>query len=161
VAYWFGDASIIKKMLASAIYGGNEMRKNGDYADKNGKDKATGRTDQVPKDSADFRGYLNVNLSDEQKQHFDVWSQSAAPTETLAYHVADGVNIALRREKGGETFLASATQRRNDSVNAGLCVTARGREPWIAFYRLLFILALLGHSESWEAVQPIASSDRW
>lgn len=137
------------------------MGASGDYANKNGKDKPARKQVPVDKDNADFRGYINLNLSDEQKQHFDVWRESAAPFDTLDAFVADGVNLALRREKGGESFLASATQRRVDSVNAGLCVTARGRDPWTALSRLLFVLTTLGIRDSWESKQPIANPDRW
>lgn len=137
------------------------MAGKGDYARKNGVDKPTRKQGAVGKDNAEFRGYINVNLSDEQKEYYLAWSESASFWESLDAFVTDGVNIALRREKGGESFLASATQRREDSPNAGLCVTARGRDPATAFGRVLFILTYLGRSERWEDVQPLADPDRW
>lgn len=137
------------------------MAGKGDYARKNGVDKPPRKQGGMDKDNAEFRGYINVQLSDEQKAAYPQWSESASFWDVLDAQVSDGVNIALRREKGGEAFLASATQRRVDSVNAGLCVTARGRDAASAFGRVLFILAFLGHRESWEATQPIADPDRW
>jgi hypothetical protein len=75
--------------------------------------------------------------------------------------VGDGVNLSLKLDPKGGGFLASATQRRADSPNAGLVVTARGRDAATAWGRCLFCLALLGHKERWEDTQPLANPDRW
>lgn len=136
------------------------MRKD-DYERKNGVNKPTRKQGEVGKDNAEFRGYINVNLSDEEKARYSAWGQSASVWEALEFQVADGVNLSLKREKGGESFLASATQRRADSPNAGLCVTARGRDAATAWGRVLFILTILSKAERWEDTQPMADPDRW
>lgn len=138
------------------------MKRRGSYDDTDGKDKPVRKSGAVGADfDAQFRGYVNLNLTDEQKVIFEKWSASEALWETLAFQVADGVNLALRYEPKSEGFLASGTQRRGASPNAGLCVTARGREPWIAFARLLYCLAVLSRKERWEDTQPLANPDRW
>lgn len=136
------------------------MRKD-DYARKNGVDKPVRKQGSVGKDNAEFRGYINLNLSADQKAQYPAWFAGSSPWEALEAFVGDGVNIALKREKGGEGFLASATHRREDSPNAGLCVTARGRDAATAFGRVLYCLTLLGHSERWEDLQPMADPERW
>lgn len=112
-------------------------------------------------DSAEFRGYINLVLTDSEKAEWSSWSQTAAVWDALDAQVALGVNVAVRREKRGESFLASATQRDGSSVNAGLCVTARGRSAGVALTRVIFCLGILGRAEKWEDTQPIADPDRW
>lgn len=110
---------------------------------------------------AEFRGYVNVNLSDEQKANYDAWAQGQGYFETLEASVASGVNLSLKLDPKGGGYLASATQRNPASPNAGLVVTARGRDAVTAWGRVLFILTYLGHKERWEDTQPMADPDRW
>lgn len=110
---------------------------------------------------AQFRGYINVPLSDEQKQAFVRWAETDSFWMVYEGAVSDGVNIAVKVDPKSEGYVASATQRREGSPNAGLCVTARAGEPVKALLRLLYVLALLGHQERWEDTQPMADPDRW
>lgn len=110
---------------------------------------------------AQFRGYVNLNLTDEQKGVFAAWLETSALWETLEAAVADGVNLSLKLDPKGGGCLASATQRRPGSPNAGLVVTARGRDAWTAWGRVLYCLTVLGHKERWEDTQPMADPDRW
>lgn len=112
-------------------------------------------------DDAPFRGYINLNLSDEQKENFTSWFAGSSPWERLETEVSSGVNISLKRDNKSGGFIASATQRSRGSVNAGLVVTARGRTASTAWGRCLFILAILSHNPSWETTQPMADPDRW
>jgi hypothetical protein len=132
------------------------------YGEQNGKEKPARKSKQMGDGySADFRGYINVTLSPEQKAVFDEWRLSSSLWETYTASVQDGVNIAVKIDPRSEAFLASATQRREASENAGLCVTARARDPVTALERLLFVLAYLSRSERWEDIQPLADPDRW
>lgn len=136
------------------------MAKFEDYAKR--KDAGSTRKEQKDvADEAEFRGFLNVNLTDAQKSTFDKWCEGTGAWETLHGMVGNGVVVSVKTDARGGGFIASATQRRADSPNAGLCVTARAGEPPKALLRLLFTLAILGHSDRWEDVQPIASPDRW
>lgn len=111
--------------------------------------------------NAEFRGYINMSLTDDQKSTFDQWSETMSFWDVYEGAVSDGVNIAVKIDPKSEGFVASATQRRENSPNAGLCVTARAREPVKALLRLLFTLAILNHAEKWEDLQPLADPDRW
>lgn len=110
---------------------------------------------------ATFRGYINVALSDEQKEAFGKWGASSSVWEILEASVSDGVNLSLKLDPKGDGYLASATQRRVGSPNAGLVVTARGKDASTAWGRCLYILAILSHKERWEDTQPLANPDRW
>lgn len=132
------------------------------YEDKNGKNrtprKRAGASDDL---EADFRGYINLNLSAEQKANFEAWSTSASLWDVFEAQVADGVHLAVKIDRKSQGFFCSATQRRASSPNAGLVVTARAKTAVVAWGRCLFILAILSHSERWEDVQPLADPDRW
>lgn len=132
------------------------------YGSQNGVDKSPRQKGKVGASyDAPFRGYINLNLSDEQKASFEVWAASEAPWDALAGFVSDGVNLSLRIDPKSGGFLASATQRREDSPNAGLVVTARASGAAKALFRVLFCLVVLSHEERWESTQPLADPDRW
>jgi len=110
---------------------------------------------------APFIGYINLNLTDEDKARFDEWARSASVWEVLEFQVGDGVNLSLKIDPKSAGYIASATQRRVSSPNAGLVVTARARVAETALLRVLFCLALLSHAERWTDVQSVANPDRW
>lgn len=110
---------------------------------------------------ATWRGYVNVDLSAEQKREFDDWSHTTEPWDVLEEVGCAGVVVTVKVDKGGTAFMASATQRDPLSVNAGLCVTARASTAGKALFRLFYILHLLGPSTDWSAHHPVADPDRW
>lgn len=112
-------------------------------------------------DNAEFRGYINLDLTDEQKRLYSAWAASEAFWAALEGFVEAGVNISLKRERKTGGFMASATQRDPDSPNAGLCVTARGKDAATAWGRVLYCLTLLSHKEKWEDTQRMSDPDRW
>jgi len=132
-----------------------------DFGEKGKGDSAAKRGAVDKGDDAPFRGYINLNLTAEEKLAFAGWYTADVALSVLGVQVAGGVNVAVKPDPKGEGFLASATQRRRSSVNAGLCVTARAGSPELSLGRLTYILAILERSESWEETQPIADPDRW
>jgi len=132
------------------------------YADKNGKEKSVRVKGSMAKVyDAPFRGYVNLNLSPDEKSAYEKWAASSSLWEVLEASLADGVQVSLKLDPKGQGYLASATQRRSDSPNAGLVVTARGRDGGTAWGRVLYCLAILGHKERWEDTQPVSDPDRW
>lgn len=110
---------------------------------------------------ASWRGYINVNLSVQQKQQFDDWVRTGEPWDVFGEAVSSGCVVSVKFDSGTSACLASVTQRNAGHVNAGLCVTARGRSPDVALFRVLFIVAILTVEGSWEAAHPLADPDRW
>lgn len=110
---------------------------------------------------APFRGYINLSLDAAQKANYDKWAAGEGYWEALEGFTSGGVNLSLKWVPKEECFLASATQRRADSPNAGLVVTARGRAASTALGRVLYSLTILAHHERWEDTQPLADPDRW
>lgn len=109
--------------------------------------------------SSGFRGFINLDLSDGEKAEFPAWFDSQDFGETLSYYAADGVVLSVKVDSKGGGFMASATQKREGSPNAGLAVTARAASALLAMERLVYILSILG--DVWEKTQPLANGDRW
>jgi hypothetical protein len=132
------------------------------YGDQNGKDKSDRKPGEVGvRDDAEFRGYINLSLTEAERTQFDVWVEQAGFAPTLNAQCASGVNFAVKADPKSSGFLASATQRRSSSPNAGLCVTARGRDAVTALLRCVYSVAVLDRTERWEDTQPLADPDRW
>ena len=132
------------------------------YGDQNGKERSSRKPGKVAsRVDAPFRGYINVQLTPEEKLVWSSWAATPDVWDALSAQVARGVNFSVKLDPKGSNSLASATQRDGSSVNAGLCVTARGADAGVALSRVVFILGVLDREESWEATQPIADPDRW
>jgi hypothetical protein len=112
-------------------------------------------------DNAEFRGYINLPLSVEEKENWAVWSGTSDVWAVLDAQIGLGINVSVKREKGGQLFVGSATQRDPSSPNAGLVITARGQSAWVALTRVLYCLVVLSRSDRWEDTQPVADPDRW
>lgn len=110
---------------------------------------------------AAFVGYINLQLTDDEKSAFPAWFESASFWPAFSNIVEAGVNISVKIEQKSGGFLASGTQRLNASPNAGLVVTARARDASTALGRLVFSLLVLSHYERWVDRQAVADPDRW
>lgn len=133
----------------------------GAYGDGGKKGKGKAATAEGATYDAPFRGYINVNLSEDQKAGLDAWLQTDAPWRVLETMAAAGVAVAVKIDARSGGFIASGTQRNSESDNAGLCVTSRGKSAQVALWRLIYTLAYLSTSGRWEDVQPMADPDRW
>lgn len=132
-----------------------------DFGEKERKTTAAKRSSVAAGNDAAFRGYINLSLTSGEKDSYDTWATCETVMEIFGLAVADGVNIACKPDPKGQGFLASATQRREASPNAGLCVTARANEPAKALGRLMYCLGILARQEKWEDTQPVSDPDRW
>lgn len=130
----------------------SQMRKQGEGPD---------RVRRKVGGDADWRGFLNVSLTNEQKDAFEVEMQRGSLWVVFDEALLTGVHLSVKLDKDGKTFLAACTQRNSASVNAGVCVTARGRDAVTALCRVLFILSVLGLGTDWEIGHPLADPDRW
>lgn len=111
--------------------------------------------------NAEFVGYINPELTEDEKETYDAWAASEGFWEALEAFPDDGINLSLKKEPKTGGFLASGTQRRPDSPNAGFVVTARGGAASTALGRLLFTLKILSHYEKWSERQKRPAADRW
>jgi len=110
--------------------------------------------------NADFKGYINVNLSEEQRDQLPAWLEGTDISQLCKAWCATGIVLSMKLDPKTGNFMASATQRNEQSQNAGLAVTARANYPTKALHRLLYILGILGQGR-WEDVQSMADPDHW
>lgn len=110
--------------------------------------------------NAAFRGYINLNLSDEQKDLMPAWLEASDMEEEIRTWCLEGCVLSMKLDPKTGNYVASGTQRDEHNPNAGLAVTARAGHPVKALYRLLYVLSILGHA-SWQEVHPMADPDRW
>lgn len=122
--------------------------------------RAEARRAKAPK-QAEWRGYINADISEGVKAQWDDWMCTEGPWEHLQAIVETGCVVSLKLDGHSSRFLGSITQRNPDSVNAGLCVTARGSTPEKALFRAVFTVAWLGVNASWSESAPVADDDRW
>lgn len=110
---------------------------------------------------AEFAGFINLQISEEQKEAFERWADSASPWEALEAFTVDGVAFSVKWDARSSAFMGSATQRRSGSPNAGLVTTARGGTAAKALFRTIFCVTILSRAEKWTDLQPVANPDRW
>lgn len=110
--------------------------------------------------NASFNGFVNITLTEEQKTAFGDWSPSAPWVEILSDLSDDGVVFSLKKDFKGDTYMASLTQRREDSENAGLCVTARSSDAGVAMLRILYIASQILPT-AWREAEEERKEDRW
>lgn len=110
---------------------------------------------------AEWRGFVNRELTAVEKEQFDDWAHTTEPWNTLADVVGSGAHVAVKINPNGGGFLASITQRNPTHPSAGLCVTARSGEAGKAVFRALYIVFLLGVESDWGIVGGVADPDRW
>lgn len=110
---------------------------------------------------AEWRGYINVDLSPDEKAQFDEWMRGDDPWDILTEIAAAGCVVTVKTNAGSTGFMASITQRSPASVNAGLCVTARASSAGKALFRAVFLVASLGVAEDWTKGHEVADPDRW
>lgn len=131
------------------------------YGSQNGDFPVTKPRSVEEKYDAPFLGYINLPLSEEQRTAFSTWFSGSSFADSLDAFAADGINFSLKFDPKSHGFMASATQRRVGSPNAGYCVTARARDATTALGRVVFCVVILSHGERWTDVQPAADPDRW
>ena len=116
---------------------------------------------QQTSQAAEWRGFVNVDLSVAQKAQFEDWSRTGEPWGIFDAAIESGIVCTIKRDSGGSGYLASGTQRNSTSVNAGFCITARAGEPSKAWGRLMFVLHVVGVLNDWSAAGTVSDPDRW
>ena len=110
---------------------------------------------------AEWRGFINIELSQGLKEQFDDWAHTDDPWLTLEGATVSGCTLSVKPDSSGTGFLASCTQRNPQSVNAGYCLTARAGTAGKAWLRVLFILSCMGPDGEWAKEGTVSDPDRW
>lgn len=110
--------------------------------------------------NAAFVGFVNVDLTDDDKKTFSKWVEQVSFGEALQLHIDDGCVISIKVDQRSGGYSAAATQRRESSVNAGLCINMRAGEPVRALQRLIFVLSAVVGGD-WKLYAASGEDDDW
>lgn len=92
---------------------------------------------------AKFEGFVNVNLTGDEKAEFAGWVETADFAGLLSFVVEEGNVLSVKAGKEGKGFSAAVTCRWAKSTNAGWCVNMRADDPLKACWRVLFVVCVL------------------
>jgi hypothetical protein len=107
-----------------------------------------------------FRGFVNVNLTAEEKEEFHPWSEDKDLGKLLSDVCLMSYVVSVKEDKKNTCFSAAVTDRNPDSVNAGLCINMRADEPVVALWRLMYVLYAILPGD-WEKDNAKRVGDRW
>lgn len=96
--------------------------------------------DNRRKFKAEWRGYVNFRPTEEHKANFAAWSAEVDFADILRDSAAKGEKLSSYWDERNASFVASIFVRDEDSVNAGLILTARGIDPITAIYRVFYFV---------------------
>lgn len=106
---------------------------------ENGKSKAkpTPRDERAP-----FVGYVNVTLTEEDRNDFEVWAMDGdLLAETYVEALADGYQFTTKFDSGAGAYACSISTWDRNSSDAGIIYTGRSSSPGVAQSKCLFVLA--------------------
>lgn len=132
-------------------------RKNGGRADNSTKRKEGAK-------EFTFRGFVNVNLTEQEKAKFDVWAtDDELLAEALRTTVASVGKVSLSYDAFAPCYIASITVQAVGLPDRGLCVTARSADLTKAINRVLYCYWVIadGDLESQYIAKPTQYSDEW
>lgn len=92
---------------------------------------------------AEFQGFINVTLSDEEKREFVNWIPTTDLGSLLEAMLDEGNVLSVKQDKKGKGYAAAVTSRWAGSVNAGWCVNMRAGDPTTAIQRVVFVVTVL------------------
>lgn len=128
--------------------------------DKATKGKGTSKGTTEKSYNAEFKGFVNVELSETDKATFGKWSEQVDFWQVVQFFIDDGNVFSLKVDQRSGGYSAAATQRRDDSVNAGLCINMRAGTAVKALMRLVFVLSTVV-GENWALYAAGEADDDW
>jgi len=91
---------------------------------------------------ADFVGYVNVTLTEEDRSDFESWSDDRDLLDTAYIEaLADGYQFTTKFDKRGDVYMVSVSTWDRGKSDAGIIYTGRSDDPTIALAKSLFVLA--------------------
>lgn len=125
---------------------------------KQSKPLATQAKDPEKRFTAQWAGYVNVELTRDDKDEFWKWYEKGMLWEDLASNLEMGRKFSFYIDEKDGSAVASVFERDTQSPNAGLTVTMRGREAMSALARVVWVVSWrLG--AVWKAARPMDDLD--
>lgn len=99
----------------------------------------TQTNDRSAEEKADFKGFVNVTLTDAHKQAIKAWDlESADMFDWMAGAITGGLKVSFSYNKQNDTVSASVMCVWKKSANGGLVVNAYGKDVYSAFRALIY-----------------------
>lgn len=127
-----------------------------------GKDKSATNAGSASPNSwtATFDGYVNYEWTDADKEAFIIWTGENNFWDIRATQTNLGRKFSISFDPKQSCYIATCFERDAKSPNAGLCVSARGRELEMAEWRILFLVnSLMG--ANWKNGRERKGDDVW
>lgn len=123
--------------------------------------KGKGATSSKAAIEAPFVGYLNVDLTDKEKEGFIDFVEGDNFGEWLEYFCVLGWRVSVKYRQSEATHLASAMCTAVDHKLAGYVITARSAASLKAFHRVVYILWLLHQTNRQIPLPGASEEDAW
>lgn len=102
--------------------------------------------------SYEFKGFVNLKLTDADKEHIrTALEEQNTIEETLSPLIEDGYKISLRYDASNKCYLAAASPTDNEHTNAGYTLSARGPSLEGAVAALYYKINVIAEGGSWES----------
>ena len=91
---------------------------------------------------ANFVGYVNVTLTEEDRSDFEVWSNDRDLLDTAYIEaLAESYQFTTKFDTGNDVYMVSVSTWSRDKSDAGIIYTGRSDSPATALAKCLFVLA--------------------
>lgn len=102
-----------------------------------------GKATKSPRDErANFVGYVNVTLTEEDRADFEAWSNDRDLLDTAYIEaLADGYQFTTKFDAGNDVYMVSVSTWDRSKADAGIIYTGRSDNPATALAKSLFVLA--------------------
>lgn len=119
------------------------------------------RGTKKPKQTWEWRGFVNVRMSSEEKAKFEAWDvHDDEVWDMLAYLLGSGYKLTQTATEDGNGVQVSCTGTENHKTNMGYCVTAFAPTMYEAFRVLLFKVTVL-MPDDWAELKASKSSETY
>lgn len=102
-----------------------------------------GKTTKSARDErANFVGYVNVPLTEADRDDYQVWSSDRDLLDTAYVEaLADGYQFTTKFDAGNDIYMVSVSTWDRNKTDAGIIYTGRSDNPASALAKCLFVLA--------------------
>lgn len=109
-------------------------------AGKNGKSTAKAKTSSRS-ERADFVGYVNITLSEEDRVDFLAWmDQGDLPREAYLEAYDAGYQFSFKFDRENDAFGCSVSRWDVGAEDSGIIYTARSSDPEAALWKAVYVL---------------------
>lgn len=102
-----------------------------------------GKTKTAPRDErANFVGYVNVTLTEEDRADFEGWSSDGdILAEAYIEALADGYQFTTKFDTTNDAYMVSVSTWDRSKADAGIIYTGRSSSPQVALSKCVYVLS--------------------